>query len=164
MKLTKRGEYAFRVLINLGIAHEMGKELVSMTELAEVDRLPLKFAEGVVQELRGAGYIGTRRGKFGGYFLAKPMGEITMGEIARHIDGPLAPIPCASQSAYEPCTCPDEEHCGLRMIMVDVRNAISNVLDRYTVGDVVEVTLRKMRRNQVAVPFSREATSTRAKK
>ena len=153
MKLTKRGEYAFRALINLGIAHEMGREVVSMTDLAEADNLPVKFAEGVMQELRNAGYVGTRRGKYGGYFLAKPMGEITMGEIARRIDGPLAPIACASQTAYAPCTCPDEDHCGLRMLMIDVRNAIANVLDRYTLANVVEVTLRKMRRDQVKVPF-----------
>jgi len=153
MKLTKRGEYVFRALINLGIAQEMGKEVVSMTELAKTDNLPLKFAEGVVQELRNAGYVATKRGKFGGYFLAKPMAEITMGEIARRIDGPLAPIPCASQTAYQPCTCPDEDHCGLRIIMIDVRNAIANVLDRYTLADVVGVTLRKMRRDQVPVPF-----------
>lgn len=154
MKLTKRGEYAFRVLINLGIAHEMGKPLVSMTELADTDNLPLKFAEGVVQELRNAGYVQTKRGKFGGYALAKPMKSITMGEIARKMDGPLAPIGCASQTAYQPCTCPDEDHCGLRMLMIDVRNAIANILDRYTLAQVVEVTLRKMRRDQVRVPFT----------
>jgi len=154
MKLTKRGEYAFRALINLGIAHEMGREVVSMTDLAEADNLPLKFAEGVMQELREAGFVGTRRGKFGGYFLARPMNEIKMGEIARRIDGPLAPIACASVSNYQPCTCPDEDHCGLRMLMIDVRNAIANILDRYTLANVVEVTLRKMRRDHVRVPFS----------
>jgi hypothetical protein len=72
----------------------------------------------------------------------------------RLIDGPLAPIGCVSQTAYEPCTCPDEAHCGLRMLMVDVRNAIADILDRYTLADVVEITLRKMRRDSVSLPFS----------
>ncbi len=66
-----------------------------------------------------------------------------MGEIVRLIHGKLAPIGCASETEYEKCSCPDEEHCGLRMLMIDVRNAIANILDRYTLHDVVEVTLRK---------------------
>ena len=74
--------------------------------------------------------------------------------MVRLIDGPLAPIGCVSQTAYVPCTCPDEAHCGLRMLMVDVRNAIADILDRYTLADVVEITLRKMRRDSVSLPFS----------
>jgi Iron-dependent Transcriptional regulator len=69
------------------------------------------------------------------------------------IDGPLAPISCVSQTAYERCGCPDEEHCGLRMLMLDVRSAIANILDRYTLADVVEVTLRKLRKNKMPLPF-----------
>jgi hypothetical protein len=70
------------------------------------------------------------------------------------LEGPLAPIGCVSQTAYEKCTCPDEEHCGLRMLMLDVRNAIAGILDRYTLADVVEVTLRKLRRDGLPLPFS----------
>ena len=73
------------------------------------------------------------------------------------MDGPLAPIRCVSQTAYESCTCPDEAHCGLRMLMLDVRNAIADILDRYSIADVVEITLRKMRRDGVVLPFSPEA-------
>jgi hypothetical protein len=97
------------------------------------------------------------RGKFGGYRLAKPAREITIGQVIRLIDGPLAPIGCVSQSAYEKCTCPDEVHCGLRMLMLDVRNAIAGILDRYTLADVVGITLRKLRRDAVPLPFSAEA-------
>jgi len=82
------------------------------------------------------------------------MKEITIGQVVRLIDGPLAPIGCVSQTAYEKCTCPDEEHCGLRMLMLDVRNAIAGILDRYTLADVVEVTLRKLRRDGLPLPFS----------
>ena len=76
------------------------------------------------------------------------MTEINYGQVVRLIDGPLAPIACVSQTAYARCTCPDEAHCGLRMLMLDVRNAIANVLDRYTLADIVEVTLRKLRRDK----------------
>jgi len=156
MTLTKKGEYALRAMIQLGIAKSLGRGLVSMSELAESNRLPLKFVERIFLELREAGYVETQRGKLGGYQIAKPMDEIRMGELVRLIDGRLAPIACASETDYCRCSCPDEEHCGLRMLMIDVRNAISNILDRYTLGQVVEVTLRKMRRDNAALPFTPE--------
>lgn len=154
MHLSKKAEYALRAIIQLGIAGEMGRPTVSGAELAETNRLPLKFVERILQELREANIVETTRGKFGGYGLAQPADEIGIGGIVRLMDGRLAPICCASENAYQPCTCPDEEHCGLRMIMIDVRNAIANILDRYTVAQVVEVTLRKMRRDGVVPPFS----------
>jgi Rrf2 family protein len=157
MRLSKKGEYALRSLINLGIAAEVGRRLVQVSELADNEQLPVKFLEQIMQELKDGGLVASVRGKFGGYRLAKAANEITMGEVVRLIDGPLAPIGCVSQSAYEKCTCPDETHCGLRMLMLDVRNAISGILDRYTLADVVEVTLRKLRRDQIPLPFSAEA-------
>jgi Rrf2 family protein len=154
MKLSKKGEYALRSLINLGIAAEMKRSLVQVSELAENEQLPVKFLEQILQALKEAGIVASERGKFGGYRLAKPARKIFIGEVVRLIDGPLAPIGCVSQTAYEPCTCPDEAHCGLRMLMVDVRNAIADILDRYTLADVVEITMRKMRRDSVSLPFS----------
>jgi Rrf2 family protein len=153
MKLTKRGEYALRALIDFGIAYELGRPLIKVGELVEKERLPVKFLEQILMQLREAGYIDTKRGKGGGYFLAKPPKEIRFGQVIRLIDGPLAPIACVSQTAYERCTCPDEEHCGLRMLMLDVRNAIARILDRYVLADVVDITLRKMRRDGVPIPF-----------
>jgi Rrf2 family protein len=160
MKLSKRGEYGLRTLIKLGIAREVNREVVSASELAEIERLPLKFIEQILADLRQEGIIGTRRGKFGGYYLEKDPAEIRMGDMVRLFDGMLAPIPCASECFYQPCTCDDEQHCGLRMIMVDVRNAISNILDRYTLAQVVEVTLRKLRRDNLPIPFSGEREIT----
>ena len=157
MKLSKKGEYALRSLINLGIAAEVGRSLVQVAELADSEQLPVKFLEQIMQELKAAKLVISARGKFGGYRLAKPAKAITIGQVVRLIDGPLAPIGCVSQTAYEKCTCPDEAHCGLRMIMLDVRNAIAGILDRYTLADVVEVTLRKLRRDSVPLPFSPEA-------
>ena len=153
MKLSKRGEYALRALIDFGIAHELGRPMLKIGELVEKERLPVKFLEQILTQLRGAGYIETKRGKAGGYFLAKPARDISLGKVIRLIDGPLAPISCVSVTAYEPCSCPDEAHCGLRMLMLDVRNAIARILDRYVLADVVEITLRKMRRDGVAIPF-----------
>ena len=159
MKLSKKGEYALRSLINLGIAEEVKRSRVQVSELADNEQIPVKFLEQIMQALKEAGLITSVRGKFGGYRLAKPAREITIGQVVRLIDGPLAPIGCVSQSAYEKCTCPDEAHCGLRMLMLDVRNAIAGILDRYTLADVVEVTLRKLRRNLVPLPFSPEAAA-----
>jgi Rrf2 family protein len=163
MKLSKRGEYALRSLINLGIAAKVGRSLVRVTELAQSEDMPVKFLEQVVQQLREAGYVESERGKHGGYRLAKPASKITIGEVVRLVDGPLAPIGCVSLSAYEKCSCPDEVHCGLRMLMLDVRNAIAAILDRYTLADVVEVTTRKMITSGLTLPYSTPVATGAAK-
>src|SRR5438105_9704577 len=153
MKLSKRGEYALRALIDLGIASELGWPMLQISELASKEKLPIKFLEQIFTQLKAAGYVKSRRGKFGGYSLARPMKHIKFGAVIRLIDGPLAPIRCVSQMAYVRCSCPDEVHCGLRMLMLDVRNAITKLLDRYTLADIVEITLRKLRRDKVKSPF-----------
>jgi Rrf2 family protein len=153
MKISKRGEYALRALIDIGIASELGRDLVQIRELAEQEKLPVKFLEQILAQLKGAGFISSKRGKQGGYYLRRPMNKIRFGEVIRLIDGPLAPISCVSQTAYERCSCPDEAHCGLRMLMLDVRNAIANILDKYTLADTVGITLRKMRKSHVPLPF-----------
>jgi len=153
MKISKRGEYALRALIDISIAKELGRGLVPIGELASQERLPVKFLEQILTQLKEAGYVDSKRGKYGGYFLKMPAERIRFGSVIRLIDGPLAPIACVSQTAYEPCTCPDEEHCGLHMLMLDVRNSIANILDRYTLADTIELTLRKMRRDRVPLPF-----------
>ena len=156
MNLSKRSEYALRALIDLGIARELGRPLLQVGELAGKEKLPVKFLEQILTQLRLAGYVETKRGKSGGYSLAKPASRIKLGAVIRVLDGPLAPIACVSQSAYHRCTCPDEAHCGLRMLMLDVRNAIARILDRSTLAQVVEITLRKMRRDKIPVPFARQ--------
>lgn len=154
MHLSKKAEYALRAMIHLGIASEMRLSNVSGSELAEANRLPLKFVERILNELREAGLVETKRGKAGGYALGKSAADIRIGDLVRIMDGRLAPIACASEGAYERCTCPDEDHCGIRMLMIDVRNAIAGILDRYSLAQVVEVTLRKMRRDGVTPPFA----------
>ena len=153
MKLSKRGEYALRALIDLGIASELGWPMLQISELASKEKLPIKFLEQIFTQLKAVGYVKSRRGKFGGYSLARPMNQIKFGAVIRLIDGPLAPIRCVSQTSYARCSCPDEIHCGLRMLMFDVRNAISTILDRCTLAEIVEITLRKYRRDKVTPPF-----------
>ena len=155
MKVSKRGEYALRSLNNLGIARELGHPILQIRELAKKENIPVKFLEAILLELNRAGYLASKRGKGGGYYFRKPMQRITIGEIVRLIDGPLAPISCASVTAYTRCSCPDEAHCGLRILMVDVRNAIANILDNFTVADMVNVTLRKLRRDKAPLPFAK---------
>jgi Rrf2 family protein len=159
MQLTKKGEYALRMLIRLGVARRMGRDVVSVSTLAESEKLPFKFLEQILGLLRQEGYVESKRGKQGGAMLARPMEQIKIGDVVRLIDGRLAPIGCASETDYEKCTCPDETHCGLRMLMIDVRNAISRILDRYTLADVVAVTIRKMERDGVVMPFAAPAAA-----
>src|SRR5438034_11399222 len=153
MKLSKRGEYALRALIDLGIAQELGFPILQASVLATKEKLPVKFLEQILAQLKLGGYVKSTRGKLGGYSLAKPMRRIKFGSVIRFIEGPLAPIRCVSRTAYARCSCPDEVHCGLRILMFDVRNAIARILDRYTLADTVEITLRKLRRDGIASPF-----------
>lgn len=155
MHLSKKAEYGLRAVIHLGIAREIGLDHVSITDLAEANQLPLKFLERILQEMRSAELVASKRGKGGGYYLLKSSQNIKIGDIVRLMDGRLAPICCASEADYKQCSCPDEDHCGLRMLMIDVRNAISAILDKYTLEQVVEVTLRKMKRDGITHPFAR---------
>lgn len=160
MNLSKRGEYALRALIDIALAHDLGRPLLPIGEIAEHERIPVKFLEQILLQLRDAGYLESRRGKLGGYLLKKPARSIRIGDIVRLIDGPLAPIRCVSKTAYEPCSCPDENRCGLRLLMLDVRNAIAEILDRHTLAEVVETNLRRLRRDKVRPPFSPKPAKT----
>ena len=145
MKLSKRGEYALRSLIALGVAREMGRELVRLGELARAEAIPENFLQQILVELREEGLVESERGKFGGFRLGKSASEIVIGDVVRLIDGPLAPIRCASVTAYERCSCPDEETCGLRLLMRNVRNAISAILDKFTLAELVATTVHHLR-------------------
>ncbi len=112
--------------------------VVQIKEIAEREQIPAKFLEQILLTLKNAGLLQSKMGTGGGYHLAKPAEQITLGQIVRVLDGPLAPLRCVSQMAYEPCGCPDEQTCGLRMVMGDVRNAIAGVLDRTTLADVAK--------------------------
>jgi len=137
MKLSKRGEYGMRAMIDLA-AFEKASKVVSIKEIADHENISVKFLEQILLALKNSGLLQSKMGVGGGYYLAKTPDEITLGQIERILDGPLAPIRCVSQTAYEPCGCPDEKTCGLRMVMLDVRNAIADILDKTTLSDVIE--------------------------
>jgi Rrf2 family protein len=137
MRLSKRGEYGLRAMIDLVTWEvETGHGTVQIKEIAEREKIPAKFLEQILLTLKNAGLLHSKMGVGGGYYLAKPASEITLGHIIRVLDGPIAPIRCVSQMAYEPCGCPDEETCGLRLVMADVRNAMANILDYTSLADV----------------------------
>lgn len=141
MKLSKRGEYGLKAMIDLA-SQEQPTAVVQMKDIAERQQIPVKFLEQILLTLKNAGLLRSRAGVGGGYYLARQPAEITLGQVVRTLDGPLAPIPCVSQMAYERCVCDDENTCGLRLAMLDVRNAIANILDQTTLADVAARTVQ----------------------
>jgi Rrf2 family protein len=140
MRLSKRGEYGLRAMIMMAEPAEKREALpmVQIKEIALREQISAKFLEQILLTLKNAGLLHSKMGIGGGYYLAKPATEITLGQIFRILDGPVAPIKCVSQMAYEPCGCPDEETCGLRLVMGDVRNAIADILDNTSLADVTK--------------------------
>jgi Rrf2 family protein len=140
MRLSKRGEYGLRAMISLAESASKGSSPVMMQikEISEREQISSKFLEQILLTLKNAGFLHSKMGIGGGYYLARPANEITLGQIFRVLDGPVAPIRCVSQMAYEPCGCPDEETCGLRLVMGDVRNAIADILDNTSLADVTK--------------------------
>lgn len=136
MKLSKRGEYGLKALIDLAAGD--AEAVIHIRELAEREQIPVKFLEQILLSLKNAGLLQSRRGMNGGYYLARPPEEITLGQVVRTLDGPLAPIRCVSQMAYERCVCENENTCGLRLVMLDVRNAISEILDETTLAQAAQ--------------------------
>ena len=112
--------------------------MMQIKEISQREQISPKFLEQILLTLKNAGLLHSKSGVGGGYYLARPTGEITLGQIFRVLDGPVAPIKCVSQMAYEPCGCPDEETCGLRLVMSDVRNAIADILDNTSLADITK--------------------------
>ncbi len=105
-------------------------ETALVADIAEANQIPKKFLDAILGELRNAGFVHSKKGKGGGYMLARPPAEISVGNIVRTLDGPLAPVQCASRSIYRRCDdCPDEVHCAVRVVMLEARDAIAMVLD-----------------------------------
>lgn len=152
--MSRRCEYALRALVDLGLAREEGRDRLAVQEIAARERIPAPFLEQILGDLRRAGILRSRRGPRGGYSLARTPRQVRIGTVVRLLDGPLAPLSCASRTAFAPCSCPDVEHCGVRMIMVDARNAMASSLDRVTLADAVRRTRAACRRDRTAIPFA----------
>lgn len=155
MRFSKKSEYALRAMIEL--TQEFGQGVVQRKLLADRQKIPLGFLELILLSLKNAGLIGSRRGSQGGVFLIKSPREVTLGQIIRLLDGPLAPIACVSQTAYQKCQdCPYAmtTTCPIQRIMLDVRNAIAAVLDHYSLEDFVfphkGLPSKSMKRNRVS--------------
>ena len=132
--LSMKAKYALRALCTLA---EPGRGLTPARVLAAEAMVPEKFLEAILVELRHAGYVQSKRGLLGGHSLARPAEEILLGDVIRCIDGPIAPLRCASVSAYAPCEdCPDPGNCAIRDLMADVRVAMCEVLDRRSLADL----------------------------
>ena len=144
MRLSKKGEYAVRALIEIGFeAKQRPNSLIQISTVAQRTNIPEKFLEQILLALRNGGVLKSKRGVEGGYSLAKDDDDITLGEVIRLLDGPLAPIPCVSATAYEACSCPDEASCGLHIAMQEVRDAIAAILDNYKLSRVIQEVQKK---------------------
>jgi Rrf2 family protein len=126
--LSMKAKYALKALI---VLTRNEKKMLQIKTIAKEADAPQKFLEAILLDLRKHGIVASKRGVFGGYFLSKSSEEVMVGSVIRIIDGPLAPIRCASMTAYQGCEdCTDEATCEIRKIMLEVRNAISGVLDK----------------------------------
>lgn len=136
MKLSKKSEYGLRALLELTLAHE--KVTLQRHDIAARQHIPIEFLEQILLTLKRAGLVSSRRGIKGGYTLIKQPRDITLGQIIRTLDGPLAPIGCVSKTAYQKCgDCPyaNKARCPVQEIMGAVRDAIAGILDHYTLAD-----------------------------
>lgn len=131
--LTKKGKYGLKAMVDL--AQLAPGETAFVSEIASRNNIPKKFLDAILLELRNGGMLRSKKGPGGGYALSKPASEIYIGQVVRTLDGPLAPIRCASKTAFEPCEdCADPGHCQVRRSMSQVRDAIAAVLDHTTLA------------------------------
>ena len=136
MRFSKKSEYALRALLEL--TNKYDREVVPRAQLSENLKIPAGFLEVILLTLKHAGIVASRRGVDGGFKLLKPPSSITLGQVIRILDGPLAPIGCVSQIAYQKCEdCPYnvKPACPIKNVMLEVRNAIAGILDHYTLED-----------------------------
>ena len=136
MKLSQRGEYALRALLVLGMNH--GPEVVRIRDIAQQQNIPRRFLEQILNELKSVGFVQSRRGVAGGYRLQRAPDEISLADIIRHLEGPLAPVGCVSVNYYQRCSCPDEAKCAIRSVMQEVRDAIVGALEGVTVSHLCD--------------------------
>jgi Rrf2 family protein len=133
--LTNKGKYGLKALVHLAGLKPM--EIAQVSDIAEANCIPKKFLDQIFAELRKAGLVHSKKGKAGGYALARPAHSISVAQVIRILDGPIAPIPCTSLTAYRRCEdCSDEAHCPVRRIMLEARKALSSVLDNCSLAEM----------------------------
>lgn len=130
-----KSQYAFKALTYLTERYEKGPVLIS--EIAKKKKIPLKFLENILLELKKAGILDSKKGKGGGYFLAKNPAKVKVATVIRLVNGPIAMLPCVSLYFYERCKNCDEKHCGLHDMMIEVRDATLSIVENRTLKDLV---------------------------
>ena len=135
--LSKKAQYAFQVLMYM--ADKPANEPTLIAEISKRRKIPLKFLENILLELKNEGVLESKKGKGGGYFFRIPPKDVPLARIIRIIDGPIAMLPCVSLYFYERCKNCDERHCGLHDTMVQVRDQTLKLLERKTVADIASL-------------------------
>jgi Rrf2 family protein len=138
--LTAKGKYGLKALVHLA-ALSPGRS-IQCQEIAQANNVPKKFLDAILGDLRTAGIVYSKKGPGGGYTLARAPGDIKVGQVIRALDGPLAPIACASRTAYQPCRdCKDVKTCPVRLAMTRARDAMADVLDKMSLADMLVIGL-----------------------
>lgn len=151
MKLSKKSDYALRAVVYLAANYQ--KRAVQIKEISEKENIPQKFLENILLTLRKVGILNSKMGLRGGYELARSPDLITLGQVIRALDGAIAPVDCVSQMSYKPCS--EEVTCVIRSVMMDVRNAIADVLDRMTFADMCKRATESLEeRQKTALTYS----------
>ena len=136
--ISQKAKYALRALVNLSQGAGHGEPMM-ISDIARTQAIPKKFLEQILLELKRAGIVASRRGRLGGYVLARAPEKITFGEVLRLIDGPVAMVPCLSKIAYVRCKdCQDEATCEIRRVFARVADSTREVLDRTSLADALK--------------------------
>ncbi|MBI5162589.1 MAG: Rrf2 family transcriptional regulator [Magnetospirillum sp.] len=137
--LSNKAKYGLKALVHLARSDSGAPVLIA--DIAAAESIPRKFLDAILLELKLAGLLASKKGKGGGYALARPAARIMVGEIIRVLDGPLAPVPCVSRTAYRRCDdCRSEADCAVRAVMQEVRDALSAILDHTSLASMAQKT------------------------
>jgi Rrf2 family cysteine metabolism transcriptional repressor len=139
--ISSRAKYATRALLELTLRYDEGPVLIQ--DIATAQNIPIRFLEQILLQLKTDGFVLSRKGPGGGYYLGTGPENITLGAVVRAIEGPLAPISCVSVTQHEECGCPEPDVCGLRQAWKEARDALANVLDHTTYAEVARIHSRR---------------------
>ena len=141
-----------RALLVLGLRHH--EPLVRIQTISEQQNIPKRFLEQILNDLKSAGLVQSKRGVAGGYRLARRPEEISLAAVIRHIEGALAPVSCVSEKFYERCSCPDEARCAIRSVMKEIRQAVVNIAERVTIAELCEGSRKLQQEPLSPIDFS----------
>jgi Rrf2 family protein len=145
--ISKKTKYAINALVHLAKLWEQGPTLIG--DIAKAENIPQKFLEAILLDLKKAGILASKKGKGGGYYLLRSPKEVSMADVVRLFDGPIALLPCTTYRYYQRCDeCKDEETCGIRSVFFEVRNNAVNLLKGATLAEIV-IREDKLRQKQL---------------